>query len=415
MVESFVNPLFLYLLVWCVATALYVVGACAGVFPRYVPQVVWVVVLNVGAFTLGYLTAHMLGLLGPQRGDLPGSQGIPVTAERFRRYLKATLACGVLALLLCTLRLVIVVARSEFTLPQLASNLDLLRGRLVDYVNSGVNRTRLTTMAISITSSLTSLGFVLLGLLLYVGRRRSRYVYLTLFLLLSLALAVLNLSRKGFMVDLLFLTLSYLWAHHLYRLKKNAEVLRNLLVPAACIAVLFVVIELLLGKSHLYNPRDRIAGFLFAIYWYTSAPLAAFGEFLTSWKGDYLMGQSLFLPLYKWLTRLGVAPPSTVALYANKLYIPHMVNVYSYLRNIYEDFGIFGVAIVPYLLGWISSALRVRANLLLPYLNIYLILLVMIVFSFYNYLLVTNQFYLQAFFGLAFFRFRLQGLEHVDL
>jgi oligosaccharide repeat unit polymerase len=415
MVESFVNPLFLYLAVWCVATALYVGGACTGVFPRYVPQVVWVILLNVGAFTLGYLTSHMLGLLTPQHGDPPRPQGIPVTAERFRRYLKATLACGIIALLLCTLRLVIVAARSEFTLHQLLSNFDLLRGRLVDYVNSGVNRTRLTTMAISVTSSLTSLGFVLLGLFLYVGRRRSRYVYLTLFLLLSLALAVLNLSRKGFMVDLLFLTLSYLWAHHLYRLKKNSEVLRNLLVPAACIAVVFVVIDLLLGKSHLYNPRDRITGFLFAVYWYMSAPLAAFGEFLTTWEGDYLMGQSLFLPLYKWLTRLGVAPPSTVALYADKLYIPHMVNVYSYLRNIYEDFGILGIAVVPYLLGWISSALRVRASLLLPYLNIYLILLVMIVFSFYNYLLVTNQFYLQALFGLVFFRFRLQGLERIDL
>jgi hypothetical protein len=92
-----------------------------------------------------------------------------------------------------------------------------------------------------------------------------------------------------------------------------------------------------------------------------------------------------------------------------------MVNVYSYLRNIYEDFGILGIAVVPYLLGWISSALRVRASLLLPYLNIYLILLVMIVFSFYNYLLVTNQFYLQALFGLVFFRFRLQGLERIDL
>jgi oligosaccharide repeat unit polymerase len=372
-------------------------------------------VLNVGTFALGYLTSGMLGQLTSSRGNLLVPQGVPLTEERLKRSLRITLACGIIALLLCAARVLIVSGTYNVSVMRLISDPDLFRRRLVAYVGGGINQTRASTMAISAASSMASIGFVLLGLLLYVGRRKSRYVYFVLFLILSLAVAVLNLSRKEFVVNLLFLTLSYVSAHCLYRQRKTAEVLRNLTVPVVAVLMLFMLIDVLLDKGLLYNPRSRLLGFLFSIYWYLTAPLAAFGEFLTDRQDSYLMGQSLFLPLYKWLARFDLAAPPTIALYGNKVYIPHMVNVYSYLRNIYEDFGVWGVAVVPYVLGWITAALRFRARLFLPYLNIYLILLVLIVFSFYNYLLISTQFYLQAFFGLAFFRFRLAGLEHSDM
>jgi len=90
-----------------------------------------------------------------------------------------------------------------------------------------------------------------------------------------------------------------------------------------------------------------------------------------------------------------------------KIYIPYMANVYTYLRNIYEDFGFVGLAVLPYLLGLLSAALRARAGQSVPYLNFYLIVLIVIVFSFYDHLLISNQYYLQAFFGYLLFRSRL--------
>ncbi len=415
MAQCLVNPLFLYLAVWFVATSLYIAGMELGLFPRDIPQVLWIVLLNVGTFTLGYMTWNVFGSLIPKRDPLSVPIGRTLTEERFKRSLRITLLCGIITFVLCGARLFMVSQNSGIGLLQLVSDPDMLRLHLVAYVGGGMHETRVSTMAISITSSMTSLGFVLVGLLLYVGRRKRRYFYLFAFLFLSLAGAVLNLSRKGFVVDLLFLMLSYLSIHCLYRQKKTSEVLHDLSVPLAAVAVLFILIEILLNKSQLLGPRNRILGFAFSIYWYISAPLAAFGEFLAHRHEDYLMGQSLFLPLWKWLSRLDLVPPSSIALYGDKVYIPHMVNVYSYLRNIYEDFGMFGVAIVPYVLGWLGSALRSKASLFLPYLNIYLILLVLIIFSFYNYLLLSNQFYLQAFFGLVFFRYRLTDLEHIEM
>ena len=41
------------------------------------------------------------------------------------------------------------------------------------------------------------------------------------------------------------------------------------------------------------------------------------------------------------------------------------------------------------------------------YLNLYLVLLVLVTFSFYNYYLFSNQIYLQILFGFVFFRYAL--------
>ncbi len=415
MAEYLVNPLFLYLTVWSTATFLYVAGTYSGLFPQASPQVLGTLLLNVGTFTLGYLTSSVFGRLSEPQNDLLAPQGVALTRERLKWSLRITLFCGVISLLLCAARLVLVAKASGLDPLQLVADPDLCRRKLVAYVGAGVGETRWTTIAISAASSLFSLGFVLLGILVYAGRRRRRYLYLFSFLVLSLAIGILNLSRKGFVVNLLFLTLSYLCVHRLHRLRDAREVLRQLLIPFAALVVLFAVIDLLLSKSQLYGPRDRITGLLFSIYWYIAAPVAAFAEFLTTRDDVYLMGQSLLLPLYKWLARFHLAPPTSISLFGNKVYIPYTVNVYSYLRNVHEDFGVWGVAVVPYLVGWISSIMQRKANLFLPYLNAYLILLVLIVFSFYNYLLASNQYYLQALLGLAFFRFRLTDLQRVDM
>ena len=41
------------------------------------------------------------------------------------------------------------------------------------------------------------------------------------------------------------------------------------------------------------------------------------------------------------------------------------------------------------------------------FLNLYMVLLVLILFSFYNYSLMSNQVYLQVLFGFLFFRYEL--------
>ena len=179
--------------------------------------------------------------------------------------------------------------------------------------------------------------------------------------------------------------------------------------------LLFVLIDILLRKSGEFGLSSRLQGVLFHFYWYITGPLAAFNEFVTTFHGDHQWGQSMFLPLYKWLCRFHLAQEVEVNFYGEKVLVPYMSNVYTYLRNVYEDFGVLGVAIVPYILGWAAAAIRTRARRHFQFLNLYLVLLLFILFSFYNYFLSSNQIYLQVLFGFILFRYEMPGDQRASM
>jgi len=393
---------------------MYLGGLVAGLFPRGTPTLAWAVLLNVGAFALGYLSWDTFRRLEAVHSRPLRVGGKPLTKQGLQWSLRITWAAGVVVFALCALRLVFISMRYEIDLLRLVSDPELWRRYLVMYVGQTVYETHATTIAISICNSLFSIGFVLLGISLYIGTRRNRYIYVLLFLTLSIIIGLVNLNRKEVMVNILFLVFSYLFVHSIARIRTRSEMIRSLVCPMAFLFLLFVLIELLLNKGGTFGPRNRVTGFLFSIYWSIASPLAALGEFIRDFKGDYLLGESLFFPIHKWLHRFGLVSQSELAVFSEKLYIPYVANVYSYLRNVYEDFGMLGVAIVPYLLGWGVSALRRTAQVCFAGFNLYLILLVLIFFSFYNYVFASNQFYLQAVFGWLFFRYDLRSLGEYD-
>jgi oligosaccharide repeat unit polymerase len=90
------------------------------------------------------------------------------------------------------------------------------------------------------------------------------------------------------------------------------------------------------------------------------------------------------------------------------VYIPYPANVYTYLRSFYEDFGLLGVAVVPYLFGGLLAALQGPAGRYVPCLYLYVALLTPILFSFFSYPLLSSQFYLQILFAFLFFRYTLR-------
>jgi hypothetical protein len=410
-----VNPLFLYLTVWGSVTCLYLAGVGMGLFPSGGWSAVGIVLLNVLTFSLGYLTWDMLCRPEREEDGIRAPAGVPLTAGRLSLSLKITWLCGVVAVGLCAVRMVALSRAYQISLPGLVSDPSLCRRILTSYIDQTVYETKLTTMAISLSSSMFSVGFVLLGILLYFGKRRSRYLWALAFLAVSLGIGFLNLGRKEVTVNILFVTLSYLFVHRVYGIRKTREVLRDLVLPPAALVVLFILIDVLLQKSQTYERESQVGGFLFSLYWYVASPLAAFAEFVKTQNHEYLMGQSLFFPIYKWLYRFHLVPEGTVSVLTEKLYIPYGANVYTYLRNMYEDFGLIGVAVVPYVVGTLAATLRRRAESFLPYMNLYLVLLILVIFSFYNYLLISNQYYLQVLLAFLFFRFRLTELDRLSV
>jgi len=399
------NPLLLFLLVWGCAVGLYLVGVHSGIFPPPGSSALGAIGLNVAAFCLGYLTWALFRSRRPAPAEADLAQVRPLSADRIRRVLRFTGLMGLIALSLGFYRIAVIAAHSDASFSSLLMDPRLLRVKLVTFIAANVFQTSGVVMLISVTSSLFSIGFILLGVFLRIETSRTRYVYLCGFLLISLAVAVTNLSRYEATVNILYLIFAYCVVRRLDQRGAAKRDVPGVLISLAAMMVLFFVIDLLLQKSAEYGRADRLTGFLYHLYWYMASPLAAFNEFLSSFDGRYHLGEYMFFPVYKWLCRFGLVPESNLSVYGEFVLVPYAANVYTYLRNFYEDFGMLGVAAAPYVLGWAVSALKAQAGRYFPLLNLYVVLLVFILFSFYNYFLFSNQVYLQVLFGFVFFRY----------
>ncbi|HNS20978.1 MAG TPA: O-antigen polymerase [Sedimentisphaerales bacterium] len=419
------NPLGVFLLVWGTAGALYAVGVVNGMFVPPAVLTVASVLLSVATFSLGYFTWTLFHGLDARTETLTADGSRPLRQDSVARALNLALAAGGIALLLEGYRLVLIARHFDTTWFELATHPGLFRIRLVTFIQENLFQASGTVMLLSITNSLFSIGFVLLGVFLHLDRTRRKYVYLAAFLAASLTVGVIHLSRYETTSNILYLVFAYCFMRREpegsslesevpVRSAKPLTSHFKLVLPIASVVLLFAVIDILLRKSSEYDQPNRLEGFIFHFYWYLASPLAAFNEFVTSFTGDYLWGQSTFFPLYKWLCRFDLVPEAVFSLYGERALLPYMANTYTYLRNFYEDFGILGVAVIPYLVGWAVAVVRERARRHFQYLNLYVALLLFIFFSFYNFFLISNQVYLQVLFGFVLFRYRMDPEPEKD-
>lgn len=406
MTRYLVNPLLLFLAVWGTAVALYAGGVYAGTFPAPVPLLWAAVLLNVGGFSLGYLTwATFRRLLPPAEPDLSAIKVL--SPGRIIRLLHLAGFMGLLTLALAVYRTAVIASSLGMSVWDLLGDPGMLRNGFTMFVTAGVFEANWIVMLNSITNSLFSIGFVLLGVFLHVDTGCRKYLYACGFLLIALAIGLMSVSRYEATVNIVYMVFAYGVVRGLDRRRAPGHRLLAMLLPLLAVAVLFFLIDLLLRKSADYGRPDRLQGFLYHFFWYLASPLAALNELLTTFDGHHHLGQYTFFPLYKWLSRFHLVREADISVFGEFVLVPYLANTYTYLHNFYEDFGLIGVTAASYLLGLTVSALKPRAGRCLAYLNLYLVLLVLILFSFYNFFLFSNQVYLQVLFGFLFFRYAL--------
>ena len=414
MIAAMTNPLFLFAAVWSTAVTLYLAGVSAGTFPSPHPLTIAVLLLNAVAFFLGYSTWTLFQGLTPQPIDPPGAYGRPATPQRIQQALTLSLLAGVIALLLMLYRATVIAAQFDIGLLDLLMQPTLLRLGLIISFEASISHTNLMVQMISLTSGLFAVGFVLLGVFLHIDTTVRRYVFLCGFLAIELAACLMNLSRYDMTVHVMYLILSYFVVGALARGGQFRRATGALLLPLLTVAAVFIIVELLLRKGETYGHTGRLQGVLYSFYWYMASPIAALNEFLVNFRGGYDLGQNTFLPFAKWLYQFHLLPEPDMSIYGDYVFVPYPANVYTYLRAFYLDFGIWGVAVVPYVLGWLIAAIRGSAGRYVPFLYLYVTLLVPLIFSFFNYSLLSSQFYLQILFAFLFFRYEFQGGRRID-
>jgi oligosaccharide repeat unit polymerase len=401
------HPLFLFLAVWSVALALYGAGVAAGTFPFPHALTIVALWLNIATFSLGYLTWALLRRpVAPCVGLLPHPRA-PAPPRQIERALVFTLVMGMTALGLMLYRAAQMAVRSHTGLLQLLTSPYLLRSQLVEFIEASAWQTSPMVMLLSVSTGLFTIGFILLGVFLRLDGTFRRYVYLFGFLLVAFATCMVNLSRYDMTMDIMYLVLAYGVADAFAPDRTRRRLARDLLAPAVGLVIIFVAVEILLRKSATYGESGTWRSILFSLYWYVASPIAALNDFLVHFPGDYTLGERTFAPFFKWLSRFHLIPEHSFSVFGEFVLIPYPANAYTYLRNFYEDFGLLGVAVVPYGFGCLLAATKELARRHFQFLNLHVLVLVPILFSFFSYPLLSSQFYLQILFGFIFFRYEL--------
>lgn len=112
-------------------------------------------------------------------------------------------------------------------------------------------------------------------------------------------------------------------------------------------------------ESPTMDVLRRIHTTLPSIYVYLSGPPGVLNEFLKSGGEHAMPGSATLAPAFRLLAKLGVKE-LYVGYYEKAYFTPIQMNVGTYIRDVYNDAGVFGVVLWPYVLGFTCSTLWLR-------------------------------------------------------
>jgi oligosaccharide repeat unit polymerase len=173
---------------------------------------------------------------------------------------------------------------------------------------------------------------------------------------------IARFSRQGILVGLLELFVSFILMRYFLN-AKNIKVKFNrkhIMVATTLILSLVIIaaglIRVLRNKSEDYGGTSRVlrsysGGLIISpqVYFYFASQIGVFNKFLEEDKERYPVGSSTFMPVYKFLAKVGLVDKIDTQ---HKGYmIPNWSNTGTYLRDVYNDFGVSGIVLIPFLLG----------------------------------------------------------------
>jgi oligosaccharide repeat unit polymerase len=194
---------------------------------------------------------------------------------------------------------------------------------------------------------------------------------------LSIGVLLLNdlttFGRLGVIWSFMFFVSSFILSIYLGRRRlKSKNVFRVLLT--FFIVLLIINIPKFL-RSGAFDANIGLKSYIESYFLYSTGSFTAFSEYLKTAIPNSTKGWALFYPWFKLFSRFGLVENIGFSFIYEFEYIPMGFNVFTYLRDIYSDFGMLGIIIVPYLLGVISTfftiKLRKKFNLVSMILSIY--------------------------------------------
>jgi len=214
----------------------------------------------------------------------------------------------------------------------------------------------------------------------------------------------------GGRASLLSLLLFYLFSYILTKkfLKSEDKEKKYLILIGVLIFVFFSIAYVIwflrggasFGRFIVEQYGYAIPPQFYDIY-YRTGSLAALDYHITHHSGKYFWGVNLFYPIIHQFERFGLIDKQNV-LQGKDLpivQIPVKVNIYSYLRAVYDDFGLVGTIVIPYLIG-IWSTLMYIYSFKKP--NLFRIMILTFIYVFLV-TSVTEYYFYRTSFWISFF------------
>jgi len=238
----------------------------------------------------------------------------------------------------------------------------------------------------------------------YTAIKRHFYLFAYLPILNAFIYGIGYLGRSDFLNIIIIFFVSY------YLGKKSISeriITRDFFPYAICSLVIIVMFLSIISyfrfgsysKVEIYSD-NKIPPIVIHYYRYLTNKIPALEVALTTYNDKFYMGLKTFFPLAILLYKFKFIDYLPDAYYVHDVvWVPVPSNTFTYLRPIYEDFGLIGVLIFPFLFGFISSYIQVK-NIINPSLTkIYILsfLYLMAIFCFKLFVLTASLWIFIAF------------------
>jgi len=216
--------------------------------------------------------------------------------------------------------------------------------------------------------ALIQTGNLYVGISFAINRKLSCHIILSI--LLNLLYSIVTMSRSSLLMGALLVFSGYMITSLYFASKRKIGMIKKIVVTLILVLSIVGVEEIVRSNRGLYeigysntSRIKRISKNIEippTIIFYLSAHLGVFNQYLKENVEHGLPAQFTLSTMWRLLDKFGMETPVP---YTQRFYrIPDAANTGTYLREVHSDFGIFGITLVPYLLGMVCSFYLMRAK-----------------------------------------------------
>ena len=234
-------------------------------------------------------------------------------------------------------------------------------------------------------------------------------------LFVSLIYSIVEFKRSSFVANYIYWLISafvFIYYQPLKIQKKNIKSLFKQLIAFTIILVVFSL-SILLMRYYYYTTSFKNV-LINSFYFYIAGNIWFLDKFLST-DPELLYGLSLFRSIVSWFSRFGLMEKSKVLMHHYGFYTIKSVsmNTFTYIRVLYEDFGLIGVVFISYIWGIISYLVMKLYLNRFTFVRVGLVAIIVftLIWSFYGFNLVYITSYIWRIIQLALLDFYLLILK----